>query len=138
MTPNIYLHPVFGKLLFAAGDVAIGALIYLLVPLLNDQAKPIIAPAAGKSTTKPKSMTTKATKKAEAVVAAGQEEAIVWACVWLFNPFSIVISTRGNAESLIGLLVVAALYCLLTKRLILGAILYAPHTRHTRNHTTHT
>jgi phosphatidylinositol glycan class M len=124
MTPNIYLHPVFGKLLFAAGDVAIGALIYLLVPLLNDQAKPTIAPAAGKSTTKPKSTTTKGTKKAEAVVAAGQEEAIVWACVWLFNPFSIVISTRGNAESLIGLLVVAALYCLLTKRLILGAILY--------------
>jgi phosphatidylinositol glycan class M len=133
MTPNIYLHPVFGKLLFAAGDVAIGALIYLLVPLLNDQAKPTIAPAAGKSTTK-----RKPAKKAEAVAAAGQEEAIVWACVWLFNPFSIVISTRGNAESLIGLLVVAALYCLLTKRLILGAILYAPHMRHTRTHTAHT
>jgi phosphatidylinositol glycan class M len=123
MTPNIYLHPVFGKLLFAAGDVAIGALVFLLVPLFGaDQAqqsagraKPRAAAAAAKGTS----------KRAEGAVSeAGREEAIVWACVWLFNPFSIVISTRGNAESLISLLVVGALYCLLTDRLVLGAVLY--------------
>lgn len=44
--------------------------------------------------------------------------------VWLFHPFSINVSTRGNADAVIGLLVLWALYLLLTKRVILSAIVY--------------
>jgi hypothetical protein len=51
MTPNVYLHSVFGKLLFAAGDVAIGALIYRIIPLLRDRPKaaPSRSPAAAQA-----------------------------------------------------------------------------------------
>lgn len=42
---------------------------------------------------------------------------------WLLNPLVINISTRGNAESVIGALVVATLYFLETKRELIAAIL---------------
>jgi phosphatidylinositol glycan class M len=44
--------------------------------------------------------------------------------IWLLNPFVITISTRGSAESILDMLVMATLYCFATKRLILGSILY--------------
>jgi hypothetical protein len=50
--------------------------------------------------------------------------ALMYAAVWLFNPFAINVSTRGNAESVIGALVVSTLYLLETKREILAAIMF--------------
>jgi len=44
--------------------------------------------------------------------------------IWLLNPFVITISTRGSAESILDMLVMATLYCFATKRLTLGSILY--------------
>ncbi|ORX55524.1 hypothetical protein BCR36DRAFT_321777 [Piromyces finnis] len=44
--------------------------------------------------------------------------------LWLLNPFVITISTRGSAESILDMLVMATLYCFATKRLTLGSILY--------------
>jgi len=44
--------------------------------------------------------------------------------IWLLNPFVITISTRGSAESILDMLVMASLYCFVTKRLTLGSILY--------------
>eukprot|EP01132_Coremiostelium_polycephalum_P001952 gene1952-2388_t len=42
---------------------------------------------------------------------------------WVFNPFAINVSTRGNAESVIGALVLATIYCLSKKKLVLASIL---------------
>jgi len=44
--------------------------------------------------------------------------------IWLLNPFVITISTRGSAESILDMLVMATLYCFANKRLTLGSILY--------------
>ncbi len=44
--------------------------------------------------------------------------------IWLFNPIAINVSTRGNAESIISLFVVAALYYIQTRQILLGSIMY--------------
>ncbi|KAM9988078.1 hypothetical protein ACTFIZ_003426 [Dictyostelium cf. discoideum] len=43
---------------------------------------------------------------------------------WLLNPFSINVSTRGNAESVIGAMVLASFYFLTKKNLTLASIFY--------------
>ncbi|KAF2071935.1 hypothetical protein CYY_006750 [Polysphondylium violaceum] len=43
---------------------------------------------------------------------------------WVINPFAINVSTRGNAESVIGAMVLATLYFLSKKNLILASIFY--------------
>ena len=49
--------------------------------------------------------------------------ALLYTSTWLFNPFSFTISSRGNADVLICLMVIATIYCFLTKRLYLGSFL---------------
>lgn len=50
--------------------------------------------------------------------------ALFSAASWLFNPLSVNISTRGNAESIVCTLVIASLYFLQTKKIVLGSVLY--------------
>jgi phosphatidylinositol glycan class M len=50
--------------------------------------------------------------------------AALFASAWLFHPFSINISTRGNADSLVSVLVLGAVAALFSRRLRLGAVLY--------------
>lgn len=58
-----------------------------------------------------------------------------WACsVWLFHPFSINISTRGNADSLVVLLVLLTLLLLMRKQLVLAAFAYVPPWRARDDH----
>jgi phosphatidylinositol glycan class M len=45
--------------------------------------------------------------------------------VWLFHPFSINISTRGNADSIVVLLVMLSLLLIMRKQLVLSALAYA-------------
>ncbi|CAH0482503.1 unnamed protein product [Peronospora belbahrii] len=50
--------------------------------------------------------------------------AINYCCVWLFHPFSINISTRGNADSIVVLLVLLSLLLMMRKQLVLSALAY--------------
>ncbi|KYR02827.1 glycosyltransferase [Tieghemostelium lacteum] len=43
---------------------------------------------------------------------------------WLFNPIAINVSTRGNAESVIGAMVLATIYFLYKKNLVLASLFY--------------
>ncbi|XP_012280523.1 GPI mannosyltransferase 1 [Orussus abietinus] len=48
----------------------------------------------------------------------------ICALTWLYNPFTIVISTRGNADSLAVLLVLSTLYAIQNNHLILAGMLH--------------
>ncbi|XP_073719717.1 GPI mannosyltransferase 1 [Misgurnus anguillicaudatus] len=50
--------------------------------------------------------------------------AVVYCALWLFNPLPIGVSTRGNAESLLAVLVLSTLLCLECKRLKSAALLF--------------
>ncbi|TYZ64760.1 hypothetical protein PybrP1_008897 [[Pythium] brassicae (nom. inval.)] len=53
-----------------------------------------------------------------------EKSAALYASVWLFHPFSINISTRGNADSIVVLLVLLTLLLLMRKQLVLAALAY--------------
>jgi len=76
LTPNIWLDPIVGKIIFCLADILVGILIYQLLQLDG------------------------LTKKG----------ATYYTLFWLYNPLSIVISTRGNSDSLSALLVLLTLY----------------------------
>ncbi|KAJ0410467.1 hypothetical protein P43SY_002799 [Pythium insidiosum] len=90
LLPNIYVHEVFGKLVFVAADLLVG---WLLVDLLRLRG-------------------------------LSSQAAVRYACVWLFHPFSINISTRGNADSIVVLLVLLSLVLIMRKRVVLSALAY--------------
>jgi len=70
LVPNIWVHHVFGKLLFAASDLFLAQVIDKVLLL------------------------------------KGCRYSEWWACTWLFHPLAVIISSRGNADSLICLMVV--------------------------------
>ncbi|KAE9000913.1 GPI mannosyltransferase 1 [Phytophthora rubi] len=90
LLPNIYVHQVFGKLLFVACDLLVGYVLYRILRLrgLPDQ------------------------------------NAVNFCCVWLFHPFSVNISTRGNADSIVVLLVMLSLLLIMRKQIVLSALAY--------------
>ncbi|KAJ0390229.1 hypothetical protein ATCC90586_011330 [Pythium insidiosum] len=90
LLPNIYVHEVFGKLVFVAADLLVG---WLLVDLLRLRG-------------------------------LSSQAAVRYACVWLFHPFSINISTRGNADSIVVLLVLLSLVLIMRKQVVLSALAY--------------
>lgn len=47
-----------------------------------------------------------------------------YVCLWMFNPFTANVSTRGNAESVVALFVVLSLYLLFRGKLFLGSVVY--------------
>ena len=51
--------------------------------------------------------------------------AVKYSWVWFFNPMIITVSTRGNAESVLAVLVLSTLYFMLVKRFILSAVMLA-------------
>lgn len=75
-SPNILLHPAFGKVLFSLADFLVGVLLHSLVRRRGVSSS-----------------------KATIYVAA----------IWLLNPIIANISTRGSAESILGVFVVSVL-----------------------------
>ena len=51
--------------------------------------------------------------------------AVVASWLWLFNPLPLTVSTRGNAESIMAVLVIASIYFALVKHVSVSAIFFA-------------
>ncbi|KAG8836215.1 GPI mannosyltransferase 1 [Serendipita sp. 399] len=105
MLPNQWLHPAFGKLLFAVSDIGIGLLLKQISQgsVVNHPNHP------GRSESR------KGLTRSEGIISL----------LWLLNPFSINISTRGSAESLLGLMVISTLAFALQKRWVACAMMLA-------------
>lgn len=91
LSPNVVLHPAFGKILFASADLLVGVLLHQLS--LMRGVKPT-------SSIKYVSL------------------------IWLLNPIVANISTRGSAESLLGVLVVSVLLLSEQRRWNAAALLF--------------
>lgn len=124
LTPNVYFHSAFGKIIFCEIDLIVAYFIRRLVYLniiswmtkyegYTSKKPPIKAIENKQKATKSKKNKNIPTKYNVKV-----ETAIYWAhramLVWLYNPMTIAISTRGNSDSLACLLVVLTLYCIQT------------------------
>ena len=51
------------------------------------------------------------------------ERALKYACIWLLNPMVATISTRGSSEGLLAVLVVALLWAVIRRRIVLAGVL---------------
>lgn len=120
LVPNVLWHPAVGKLLFVGCDLLVALLIKWLVELeylqtlrdlIRDNIRGRFAHQQGR-------------KWAERTLHADgglptklppkyAERAVLSACAWLYNPFTMVIATRGNGDSLTCALVLGALYVLI-------------------------
>lgn len=100
LLPNVWWSKIFGKLVFLACDLVIGVLLLEVLKYLIKSRK-------------------------EAKTEEIDSEAMFYTLFWLFNPIAMNVSTRGNAESVIGALVVLTLYLVLVKRsVVLGGMVY--------------
>lgn len=110
LTPNEWLHPSFGKYLFAACDILNGILIYKLLVS-------IILPALAKNSS--------SSDKSNTLTSADEAtfQATLYASLHLLNPLVFTISTRGSSESILTSLVLLTLYCALKDRWDAAAIL---------------
>lgn len=90
LTPNLFLHPAWGKFLFSVVDICVALLIRCLV----------IAQGSG-------------------------PRVAVW-CVmaWVYNPLAIIIATRGNADSISAMLVLATLLLLKKQYFFLAGVMH--------------
>ncbi|CAG0920594.1 unnamed protein product [Notodromas monacha] len=97
LVPNILLDPLWGKVIFSLADVACGFFIYVLVKseLLREQKYQNIEWISVKA-----------------------------ACLWLYNPLTIVVSTRGSADSIPSLLVLLTLVCLRGRSVKLAGVAF--------------
>jgi len=94
LLPNITLSPLFGKLLFALVDLLIGALLHDIL------ARHTLA------------------------VPHAHPRALAHTALWLLNPFVINVSTRGNAEAVVSFCVVACLWAVACKRVLLAGVMH--------------
>jgi phosphatidylinositol glycan class M len=116
LIPNEWLHPSFGKYLFAACDILNGVLIYKLLVA-------VILPPNVKST-KDKLSSTQTTSFSRSSTSL----ATFYASLHLLNPLVFTISTRGSSESIVTSLVLLTLYCALHDRWDAAAILLGAST----------
>jgi len=94
LTPNIYVHACCGKVLFVLCDIIVGYIIYHLVLLMQS----------------------KAARRGSTEYQDSVGLAVFCASLWLYNPLTAGVSSRGNAESLLSVLVLLVLYCLTSQR----------------------
>lgn len=110
--PNEHLHPVFGKILFALCDLLIGFMLYRIslragnAPMANAPQSPKV-PSLERAAPEPQ-----------------RPPVLLIAALWLLNPMVANISTRGSAESVLGAMVIATHFLILSDRLDWAAIMF--------------
>lgn len=126
--PNIYLHQCFGKILFALFDLAIALIIKWIIideyhMLMMSQTGSIEENKAkfekkfnGNGKNKMRLLTT--TRKDTRLSGSSdrlkfEKMANFAAMVWLYNPLTMVIATRGNGDAITSCLVLTSIYYLL-------------------------
>lgn len=131
MTPNVLFTKTWGKFLFAVCDIVIGILLYNileLLPLPSSSSSPATKDRIKKKEDKKMSKNMQSSfsiiRWVLDFIESKEGRNLMLTCVWLFNPFAIVVSTRGNAESIIGVLVLASIYLIFTNHLFWGAVMY--------------
>ncbi|KAG5636199.1 hypothetical protein H0H81_008869 [Sphagnurus paluster] len=122
LTPNVWLHPSFGKYLFAACDILNGLLIYQL--LVSDilpgiTCQPSNLPAKDKDNTGNKQVSQNARDQESEYKAL----ATLYSAIHLLNPMVFSISTRGSSESVLATFVLLTLYAALRARWNTAAVL---------------
>lgn len=153
LIPNVLFHDCFGKLLFSIVDILVGCLIRVIVKNIhktyidhvsrlpeteNNKNLPSL-PAAdnnlavkrknkqGRLRGKNKVNISKNIKSAEELKVKYNISVItdLSMCIWLYNPLSIGIATRGNSDAIAGFLVLSVLYFLQVKqRCFIAGILH--------------
>lgn len=111
--PNIWLHPAIGKVIYASFDIFVALLIYdLILHELQSQYRKAVQSLLNKigkicsiSSTQERCRETNVYSRSEKVACAS-------ACLWLYNPLTAVISTRGNGDSFSSFFVVVTVYLL--------------------------
>ncbi|XP_044269911.1 GPI mannosyltransferase 1 [Tribolium madens] len=105
MVPNITLHPCFGKILFSLIDLIDAILIRAIVKTtLREYFK---------HTGEPQNcITGRSRKKSKKKNDQSDATANLSLVVWLYNPLTLAIATRGNCDSIAVFFVLATLYLL--------------------------
>lgn len=118
LAPNEWLHPAFGKVLFAACDILAGVLMY---ELLVSDILPLSRPRSRSApTTKPRE--SKQTPEDEGD-GERRRQATALVALHLLSPLVFTISTRGSSESVLVLFVLGTLHCALRARWDAAAVL---------------
>lgn len=108
MSPNSFLHPYFGKLFFSICDLVVGG---LLIKILEQERQF-------------HSGQLEDVKNLGQSFIKGENLMNIAACFWFFNPLTLTISTRGNAESFQAILVLAMLFFVIKGWDFVGGIFY--------------
>lgn len=126
LIPNIILHHSFGKFLFTTIDLFVALLIRLIVKntlkeyecykekvfksiQFNDNQKKLTSSQKSRRKSKNKHLKNQARNEIDSTA----DQSML---VWLYNPMTIAIATRGNCDSISGFLVLLTLYFLQCKR----------------------
>ncbi|KAK1783223.1 PIG-M-domain-containing protein [Copromyces sp. CBS 386.78] len=104
----------FGKVLFAAADLVAGWLIERVLVMGTGFSSP---------QRREKKETEKKETGSETGAGMAPSRARAFAAIWLLNPMVATISTRGSSEGLLGVLVMALLWAVLSRRITLAGLL---------------
>lgn len=115
LAPNAWLHPSFGKFLFAGCDIRAGVLMFRLLVS-------VMLPRTTSTTANEKSSRDSFAEEKDKDEAV-RRQATFLVCLHLFSPLVFTISTRGSSESVLYLFVLSTLYFALKGRWDVAAVL---------------
>lgn len=120
LLPNHFIHPSFGKYLFAACDLVNGVLIYrLLLATVSSRSSRDLAT----NDARPHDEQRECGDVENTPIASEKAWAAFLAATHLFNPLVFSISTRGSSESILCTLVLLTLYYALHHRWDAAAVM---------------